>query len=387
MRRNPYYHLEYIAELPYLLAFGQANADFKHDVRLNETSVFLWENLENVSSTQELINLCAEHFRCPTEQYDILEATTTSFVKSLQQMDILLPEESTANSIPLYKSLEIAGLFCRLYGPAEAFAGELLSFETSVEFPDDAPIQDIRIQAAPPSHTENGTLLLRTGELLVIEGLDKYILFFPTSKYISEIHVSRSGRNVTIFCAPLFTEEAATEISYAIRISFLYFAQLHGMLAIHSASILYRDKVWLFSAPSGTGKSTHAGLWNDIIGTPIINGDLNLVALRQDTPVVYGIPWCGTSGIYDTRTHPLGGIILLNQGTKNRVGFPFKERRQLLVLHRSVSPSWASSMQKKNLDIIREISDHILICHLFCTKTEEAVTCIKEEIDAFLDRN
>lgn len=386
MKRNPYYRLEYIAGLPYLLAFGQANADFKHDVRLNETSIFLWEHMEQVSSAKELASLCAEYFHCPSEQSDVLEATTLSFVNSLRQMNILLPEESDAPNIPFYKSLEIAGLFLKLHGPSDAFASELMDFETHKEFPDDAPIQNIIIKTAPPAHTENGTLLLRNKELFIMKSEDKYILFFPASQYISEVRISTTGRNVSIFCTPIFTEDAVNEISYAIRIAFLFFAQQYNMLAIHSASILYRDRVWLFSAPSGTGKSTHASYWKDLFDTPIVNGDLNLIGMQDGLPAVHGIPWCGTSQIFDTHSYPLGGIIFLNQGSKNRSGALSPERKQLLMLHRSISPSWDSAMQQKNLDFIRTVSDQIFICHLFCTKTEDAATYLRNAIDTYLDK-
>ena len=49
-------------------------------------------------------------------------------------------------------------------------------------------------------------------------------------------------------------------------------------LAIHSAAIIYDDKAYLFSAPSGTGKSTHANLWKDEYDCEILNGD---VAIAQ----------------------------------------------------------------------------------------------------------
>ena len=386
MKRNPYYRLEYIEGVPYLLAFGQANADFKHDVRLNETSAFLWCNLENAASNKELVSLCAAHFQCSPQQYEALETTTAEFINMLQQSGILLPEENRIGGISLYKSLEIAGLFCRLYGPAEAFAKELDAFTATSEFPDDAPIQDVCIRTTAPPYTENGILLLRNRDLFVIEGRDKFILSFPSSPYISEIHMSKSGRTVSIFCAPVFTKEAVNDISYAMRITFLYFAQLHNMLAIHSASILYRDKIWLFSAPSGTGKSTHAQLWKETYQTPIINGDLNLITLQNDTPVVHGIPWCGTSEIFDTHTYPLGGIIFLNQGSQNKVGNPSPERRQLLLLHRSISPSWEEAMQQRNLNVVRSISPDIFLCHYFCTKEKDAAECLKEAIDEYLDK-
>ena len=62
---------------------------------------------------------------------------------------------------------------------------------------------------------------------------------------------------------------------------FLFAAQKHGKFAIHSASILYKEKAWLFSGHSGMGKSTHTQMWHDLLQTPYLNGDLNLLAMEN----------------------------------------------------------------------------------------------------------
>ncbi len=384
MRKNPYYRLKYIAGVPYLLTFGQGNADFKHDLRLNETSVFLWEQLEKVSDIEELMELSRAYFQCSQEQYQQMEASVREFVSTLYRKGILLPKENVVKNTLPYKVLEIAGLFFRLYGPAKAFAEELLAFETSKEFPDDSPVQEICVQMGFPQQTENGTLILRKESLSIVEGIDTYRLFFPASNQILETHISKDGKNATIYCVPELTSEGVNEISYAMRICFLYYAQLHGMLAIHSSSILYKEKIWLFSAPSGTGKSTHAQLWQDIVHTPIVNGDLNLITIKDNIPSVHGIPWCGTSGIYDVHTHPLGGVIFLKQGLENQVSSLSEDQKQLYLLHRSISPAWIEVMQERNISMIESLYDKILICRLTCNKEEEAVHCIKKAIDAYL---
>lgn len=87
-----------------------------------------------------------------------------------------------------------------------------------------------------------------------------------------------------------------------------------GLFAIHSASILYREKgMAFFPGHSGMGKSTHTGLWHQLLGTPFLNGDLNLLGIHENRIMVYGIPWCGTSGIYTIKTYELGGIVLLGR--------------------------------------------------------------------------
>ena len=65
---------------------------------------------------------------------------------------------------------------------------------------------------------------------------------------------------------------------------------------------------------------THTNLWKEQFGTKIINGDLNLIGWSNGEqtnigqsvdkpgskghPIVYGMPWCGTSGIASTKSYP-----------------------------------------------------------------------------------
>ncbi len=387
MKKNPYYRLKYIAGVPYLLTFGQGNADFKHDLCLNDTSVFLWGQLESAADAEELIAICADYFQCSQEQDSSMEISVKDFVRTLYSKGILLPEKDIANGVSAYKTFEIAGLFIRIYGPATIFSKELLSFESFKDFPDNSPHLQIYVQAFRPSHTKNGTLLLRNESLSIAENAEEYLLFFPAFKNIFEAHINKNGRTATIFCTPEMTQMTTEEISYVIRILFLYFAQWHHMLAIHSSSILYREKIWLFSAPSGTGKSTHSQLWHDLLGTPIVNGDLNLIAPENHSPVVHGIPWCGTSGIYDCQSYPLGGVIFLKQGPENHVSDLSDDLKQLYLLHRCISPTWTEAMQERTMNMIESFYDKILTCHFTCNTNQDAVFCIKQTIDTYLDNN
>ena len=66
---------------------------------------------------------------------------------------------------------------------------------------------------------------------------------------------------------------------------------------------------------------THTALWHEYAGTPYLNGDLNLIGKREkgDGYCIYGIPWCGTSGLCTTETIELGGIILLERDEEDHV--------------------------------------------------------------------
>lgn len=384
MKRNPYYQLKYIADIPYLVSFGQAAADFGQDLRLNETGAFLWSELENADSEAELVARCARHFNCNPKDMPVLEANVRDFIDTLSKQGILVSRNTGHDeACPLYATLKIAGLFCKLYGFKDAFEDSLLAFKT-FDKSEAAFSQNIYIRSYSAGYEKTGRLLFHNSYLSVLEGNSQYYLLFPSLPHIKEAHISFDGKEATVFCTSDDSKERRREIFLVIRTLFLYFAGTHGMLALHSASVLYKDRLWLFSASSGIGKSTHAALWSDILNVPIINGDLNLLTLKGGIPAVHGIPWCGTSGIFDTGTYPLGGIILLMRGTHNEVITLSKDEQLLFLLHRSISPAWDSLMQDRNLSVLGSIYDKIFIRRFACTPTEDAVNTIKASIDEYI---
>ncbi|MGN1205103.1 MAG: PqqD family protein, partial [Lachnospiraceae bacterium] len=137
-------------------------------------------------------------------------------------------------------------------------------------------------------------------------------------------------------------------------------------------------KAYLFSGPSGTGKSTHTNLWHSLYDTPILNGDLNLLAFENRMPVVHGIPWCGTSGICTTETHPLGGIVILRQDRGDFVNTLSLDKQILSVTNRMITPNWTHSLFEKNLQFASGLSACIPIVQLHCTPTRHAVEVMRE---------
>ena len=381
MKRNPYYQLRYFANVPYLVTFGQGHADFLHDLQLNDTGVFLWEHLEEVASPEQLAELCLAHFQCSQEQQATMESIVEDFVGGLLSRGILLADAREPSCPYGKRILEIAGLSCCVHAPANLFSPEMLAFEVADSNVTNTPVQNIYTVTESPSFTENGQVLVRTAQLTILENENKYMLFFPSFSKVREAHIRKDGSTASIYCAADVSEVDTGEFSYAVRMLFFYFALQHRVVALHSASILYNNRLWLFSAPSGTGKSTHTNLWKELFQTPIINGDINLITLQHGQPTVCGNPWHGTSGIFDTRDYPLGGVILLKQGSQNIVTNLTKDQKELFLLHRCITPTWTSALLDKNHDIIKKICPHIHVTTLTCTQNTSAVHCCKEAID------
>ena len=381
MKRNDSYTLKKLAGVPYLLPYGQMQADFKRGMQINETGAFLWEILEREHTREELLSKCAEHYEATESDLPLLEKDIDQFLGETIAYGILIDEwklPKTAGIEPRYFS--IAGLNLCLYGVSEAIPPEFNAF--AIEKPTNIH-QTVALCSGTPAFRQNGRLVIRDKELTVIDAKDHYVLEFPCMPELSELHLSKDGQEVILYYLLPLSEDHRISIFHALRLTYLYLASRLERTVLHSASILYQGKAWLFSGSSGTGKSTHTGLWHDILQTPYINGDLNLLAMN-DRPVIHGLPWCGTSGIYDTNTYPLGGIILLRQSPKNRVEELSPDRKLLLVQQRLISPSWTSKMLDTNLKNIEQILPHILVCRLYCTKDEEAVMTIKNRIDLYL---
>ena len=117
----------------------------------------------------------------------------------------------------------------------------------------------------------------QNSEMTVFENPDRYVVLFPQMQNLYEAHMLKDGTYVRVYCHPQVSETNIENLFHAIRLFFLFTAQRNGLFAIHSASVLYQGKAWLFSGHSGMGKSTHTALWHELFDTPYLNGDLNLL--------------------------------------------------------------------------------------------------------------
>lgn len=95
----------------------------------------------------------------------------------------------------------------------------------------------------------------------------------------------------------------------------------HGAVIFHGAAFVWREKAWIFTAPSGTGKTTQYVLWkmlykNDI---RIINGDKPILKFEGDHIFVHPSPWTGKERMGKLCSAELGGIVLLKQSSENKI--------------------------------------------------------------------
>jgi len=100
----------------------------------------------------------------------------------------------------------------------------------------------------------------------------------------------------------------------------------YGVIGIHAVGLKWKGKAWIFTAPSGTGKTTQALNWLKLMPgeAEIISGDKLFLdvggAEKNGGITVYSCPWKGKENFGRNISAPLGGIVWLSQAKENSIG-------------------------------------------------------------------
>ncbi len=160
-----------------------------------------------------------------------------------------------------------------------------------------------------------------------------------------------------------------------------------GIVLMHGCAVATGGKAYIFTAPSGTGKSTHANLWLELLGDKafILNGDKPLIDMKPVIPTVYGTPWDGKEHLSQNTNLPLGGIVLIERSESNSVE-PLSQGEALkILLSQCYRPNDPADMQHV-LNSILKLTETVKFYKLKCNISKEAAllsfnTLTKEDIN------
>ena len=165
------------------------------------------------------------------------------------------------------------------------------------------------------------------------------------------------------------------EIVFRNRILF------HNGLVVHASAVCYKDYCVVFTAPSGTGKTTHAQLWEKYLDAVVINDDHPAIKLINNKPVVYGTPWAGSTYKYKNTHAPLKAIVILEQAPFNNIQ---KLQFQDIINHflpRCFLPYYDKKLMKKAMDLFESMISKVPVYLLKCRPDQEAVNVAVKEIE------
>lgn len=150
-------------------------------------------------------------------------------------------------------------------------------------------------------------------------------------------------------------------------------------LILHSCSVTYNsDEAILFSAPSGTGKSTQGELWRKYRNSRVINGDRNLLTKKDNRWYMQGWPVCGSSEICHNEEHPIRAIIMLEQAAEDHISKLDGMKAYAKIYPEITCNRWDRKRLIRTMDLIETLISEVPVYLLKCTISERAVEILDD---------
>ncbi len=141
---------------------------------------------------------------------------------------------------------------------------------------------------------------------------------------------------------------------------------------LHSSAVEYQGKAYLFSAPSGTGKSTHVSIWRKIFPECVcINDDKPALRLIDGVFHACGTPFSGKTDTSENICVPIQGICVLSRGEHNSIEKLSAAEAVYHILNQTIRPKDITCMDSL-LKLIDSLSKKVGIYSLKCNMLDEA---------------
>ena len=151
-------------------------------------------------------------------------------------------------------------------------------------------------------------------------------------------------------------------------------------MVLHCAYVEYKGEAILFSAPSETGKTTQANLWEKYRGSRTVNGDRALLGKIGGRWNARGWPVCGTSEVCNNEDIPIRAVVMLSQAGENRAQRLTPGHAFPLLYSQITVNKWNMPDHLHTMDLIEDFLGSVPVVHLGCTISEEAVDCLEETL-------
>ncbi len=195
-------------------------------------------------------------------------------------------------------------------------------------------------------------------------------------EYIVRYHPSGRGKPCRIYIPPSFADSFCKNGNWLLYIAIERMMMEFDRFFLHASAVIYRGKAYLFCAPSGGGKSTHAALWKEHFGAKLLNGDKVLIEVRDGQCIAHGSPVAGSSGIYERDSAPIAAVYLLKKEKENRI-IPAPMRSALMALYsEAIKAKKDSAFNCRLLDLIEKMLACVPVRSLACLPEKSAVECI-----------
>lgn len=144
-------------------------------------------------------------------------------------------------------------------------------------------------------------------------------------------------------------------------------------LLMHGAVVALDRAAYMFTAQSGTGKTTHIQSWlENIGGAYVVNGDKPFIIVREagKAPLACGSPWAGKENLQTNAIVPLKAIVLLERAEGNRMERISFTQAFPLLLQQVYRPDDEEKM-RKTLRLMQRLSSAVSFWRFQCNNFKE----------------
>ena len=146
-----------------------------------------------------------------------------------------------------------------------------------------------------------------------------------------------------------------------------------NILLFHGSVVAIDGNAYLFTAKSGTGKSTHTRLWREVFGdrAVMVNDDKPFLEIRENQVIAHGSPWNGKHRLGENISLPLRAICILERGETNEI-HPITPAQALPMLIQQSQRPQDKSKLPIYMDLIDQLSSRVSFYRMRCNMDPQA---------------
>lgn len=152
-------------------------------------------------------------------------------------------------------------------------------------------------------------------------------------------------------------------------------------LKLHSSALSYKGQGVLFTAPSGTGKSTHSRIWREVFGSYVtmVNDDMPYLSIEDDCVMIHGSPYMGKHKIGKNISVKLKAIVILRRGEENKI-VPISRKDAFKFLATQTAIYGDNKLIAKSFTLLDKTTNMVDLYYLECNTNDSAAKICCEKI-------
>lgn len=170
--------------------------------------------------------------------------------------------------------------------------------------------------------------------------------------------------------------------NYSLCRALAEFLPSRDRVLFHGSSLAIDGQGVLFTAKSGTGKSTHTRLWREVFGERVvmINDDKPFLHIGPEETRICGTPWRGKHRLGTNLSAPLRAICIVCRGEENQT-LRLTPREALPTLLQQIYMPEDPGMLRQTLALADRLSRTVPVYRLYCNMEPEAARVAYEGLE------